>query len=365
MSAIRLVNITKRYGSLTAVDDFTIDIKDGEYLTIVGPTGAGKTTILKIIAGLVEQDSGSVFIGNELINEYPPEKRSAVYFPQTYSLFPHFNVWENATFAPRIQGMREQEIDTIGKEMLNMVRLWKRPDALPIELSGGMQQRCGLARALAANARVLLLDEPLRALDARLRIELRYELRRLVKDLKITAIHVTHDQEEAMSISDRIAVIRSGKLEQVDTPQKLFDNPKNPFVANFIGFSNFIEGVVVDKTDDVLTINSTYGDHIMANGGFDIGNKIVASIKIEHTAVDKQNEGGPNTFFGEIEDFTFLGKFTMLDVKLDNGRKIVSKVPSTIALGYSKREKVRVKFPQEKLIIFEYPKLGLIKELGV
>lgn len=365
MVAIRLSNITKRYGSLTAVDDFTIDVKDGEYLTIIGPTGAGKTTILKIIAGLVEQDSGDVFIGGEQVNEYPPEKRSAVYFPQTYSLFPHFNVWENTTFAPRIQGVGEQEISTIGKEMLTMVRLWKRPDALPSELSGGMQQRCGLARALAANASVLLLDEPLRALDARLRIELRYELRKLVKDLNITAIHVTHDQEEAMSISDRIAVIKNGRLEQIDTPQKLFDIPKNPFVANFIGFSNFIEGVIVNKTDDLLTIKGTYDDTIMTNGEFNIGDKVVASIKIEYVVVDKQNEGGPNTFFGEIEDFTFLGKFTTLDVKLDNGRRIISKLPSTIALSYSKGEKVRIKFPQEKLIAFECPNGGFINELGV
>jgi spermidine/putrescine transport system ATP-binding protein len=254
MVLIKISNVTKKFGEIKALDSIDLDVMNGEYLCILGPTGAGKTTLLRIIAGLLNPDQGDVYIDGKWMNNVPPEGHNAVYMFQQYALFPHMNVWKNVSFGPLIKNMDKERIDNLTSEILEMVRLENRKDAYPNELSGGMQQRVALARGLSSGSRILLLDEPLGALDARLRVDIRAQLRQLVKDQKLTAIHVTHDQEEALMIADRIAIIRNGEIEQIGTPHETYLNPKSIFVTSFVGGANFFEGNIRDKKHSFYTI---------------------------------------------------------------------------------------------------------------
>ena len=242
MPDVRLVNVTKRFGKIVAVDNVNLHVYDKEYFSLLGPSGCGKTTLLRLIAGLIQPDKGEIYIGDKLVNNVPPEDRDIGFVFQTFALFPHMNAWNNVIYGPRVKGFDMEKAETIGHEVFEMVKLHERLDAFPSELSGGMMQRVAVARALAAGAKLLLLDEPLGQLDAKVRNELRYEIKKMVRDLGLTAMHVTHDQSEAMAISDRIAVMKKGKVLQVGTPEELYMNPKSVFVAHFIGESNFLEG---------------------------------------------------------------------------------------------------------------------------
>lgn len=366
MPEIKLSNITKKYGKTVVVDNLNLDIMDGEYVTMLGPTGAGKTTTLRIIAGLTQQDSGNIFIDGKCVDDLLPEDREIGYLSQTYSLFPKMNVWENTIFGPLVKGWESKKIEIIGKEMLEMVRLMRRSDAYPHELSGGMQQRNALARALSTNAKILLLDEPLRALDARLRLALRFELRKLAKDLGITVVHVTHDQEEALTISDRIVIIREGRVVQVDKPEKIFNEPKNPFVSHFVGESNFIEGTVTGKTDEWTEVKDRTGNVVRAKQSmFNIGEKVVLSIKTDYTIIEKGRKTDMNKFSGKIERTMFYGRYTTFEILLDCGEKAKVKLPTSLGIGFAEGMPVTVTFPMKNFMVFEYPKYGLEKELEV
>src|SRR4030043_883151 len=222
MPDVKVVNVTKKYGKVYALDNVSLTIHDREYFSLLGPSGCGKTTLLRVIAGLIEPDSGEIYIGDRLVNDVPPEDRDIGFVFQTFALFPHMTSWNNVTYGPRVKGYDMRKAETIGHEVLEMVKLHERLDAFPNELSGGMMQRIAVAIALAAGANLLLLGEPLGQLDAKVRNELRYDIRRMSKDLGRTAIHVTHDQSEAMAISDRIAVMRKGAVKQVGTPSELY-----------------------------------------------------------------------------------------------------------------------------------------------
>src|SRR5512136_739414 len=244
MPNIRVVNLTKKFGSVTALENINLEVHDQEYFSLLGPSGCGKTTLLRLIAGLIEPDSGEIWIGDKRVDAVPPEDRDIGFVFQTFALFPHMSVWDNVLYGPKVKNFNLKEAETIGDEVLELVKLHERLDAYPSELSGGMMQRVAVARALAAGARLLLLDEPLGQLDAKVRNDLRYEIRKMSKDLGLTAMHVTHDQSEAMAISDRIAVMKKGTIRQVGAPSELYMAPQNIFVANFIGESNFLEGYV-------------------------------------------------------------------------------------------------------------------------
>src|SRR5512136_2890215 len=254
MPEVRVVNLTKKFGEITALEDINLDVHDKEYFSLLGPSGCGKTTLLRLIAGLIEPTSGEIYIGERRVDKVPPEDRDIGFVFQTFALFPHMTVWENVLYGPRVKNFDLKEAETIGDEVLELVKLHERLDAYPNELSGGMMQRIAVARALAAGARTLLLDEPLGQLDAKVRNEIRYDIRKMAKDLNLTAIHVTHDQSEAMSISDRIAVMKKGTVKQIGTPSDLYMSPQNIFVANFIGESNFFEGYVADQTGKDMLI---------------------------------------------------------------------------------------------------------------
>ena len=308
MPEVNLKNVVKTFdkGRITAVDHVNLIVRDKEYLTLLGPSGCGKTTTLRMIAGLELPDEGEISIGERLVSNLPPEYRDIGYVFQEYALFPHMDVWNNVTYGPRVKGWEEAKSDRIGREMLELVRLFERTDAFPSELSGGMRQRVALARALSSGSKLLLLDEPLGALDAKIRTDLRYEIRKLVKDLQLTAIHVTHDQAEAMAISDRIAVMRKGKILQVGTPQELYLNPQHIFVANFVGESNFLEGYVADRVDHKLTVELRGGLSVKSlNKDHKKGEKVVVAIRPEVLSITKGEKSGVNSIGGNIEGFRF------------------------------------------------------------
>ncbi len=359
---LKTTGLAKRFGDITAVGGIDLTVNRGEYFIVLGPSGAGKTTLLKMVAGLIEPDSGSIEIEGRSVDNLPPERRNIAFLSQEYSLFPHMTVWENTVFGPMMMGWSEREMHSIGVEMLNMVHLFDRKDAYPTELSGGMQQRNALARALARTAGLLLLDEPLRALDARLRLSLRWELRKLSTALKITTLHVTHDQEEAMSIADRIMVIRKGRIIQVGTPDELYNQPATPFVANFLGQANFIEGTII-SSGDVTMIKDLYGREFRAPpSSFKEGERVVAAIKTERMRISE--EMAENTIEFEVVRRMFLGRFVDYTLKSAEGEKFYMKVPHTVDL-LEPGQKVPVRMPERNLMVFGYPEKGLKEELRV
>ena len=239
-------DLRKRYGAVKALDGVTFDVESGEYFVILGPVGSGRSTLLKCIAGLERPDSGDILFDGESVLGLPPEKRLVGYMPPGYALFPHMTVWENVAYGLWIRGYPRREVEERVEEALKLVGLLHRADSYPHQLSGGQRQRIALARALASGARVLLLDEPLTALDAVLTLEVRREVRRLAKSLGLTVIHVTHNQEEAMAVADRVAVMRRGKVEQVGSPEEVYFNPLTPFEAKFVADANLLPGKLVE-----------------------------------------------------------------------------------------------------------------------
>jgi len=362
MPSIKLVNIRKSYGDIHAADGIDLEIRDGEYMCILGPTGAGKTTLLRVLCGLTGPDEGTILFEGKEMTSREPEDRGAVMLSQTYSLFPQLTVQENILFGPEIRDMSDTDKEKTLTSMLDLVRLTSRSDAYPRELSGGMQQRTALARALASGCDVLLLDEPLRALDARLRISLRYELKDLAKSLGLTTIHVTHDQDEAMVMADRIAVIRDGKIIQVGTPSEVFDSPVSPFVANFVGQSNFFKGKI-ESIGDHTVIRTDSGALLEAKvSDMKVGDEAVLAIKVGNTDVSKEGVG---FLQGVVERILFEGRYLHVDMAVEGGGRISAKVPSwkldKIAVG----ERKQIRWNPDKARVFPVPKGGLEKELKV
>jgi len=366
MPEVKVENVTKTFGKgkIVAVDRVSLQINDKEYFALLGPSGCGKTTLLRLIAGLIQPDEGNIYIDGKLVNDVPPEDRGIGFVFQTYALFPHMDVWDNVTYGPRVKAWDTQQSNKIGREMLEMVRLYERSKAFPHELSGGMMQRVAVARALSAGAKLLLLDEPLGALDAKIRLELRYEIRRLVKDLELTAIHVTHDQGEAMAISDRIAVMRKGQILQVGTPQELYMNPREIFVANFVGEANFLEGYI-ESVNDVGAVLELRGKlHVkVLDKNKNLGQRVVLAIRPEALEVEKGRKKVENAMPGRVERFRFEGTNIRYEIRLENEDLVVVTRPTLAGEWFDVGEKVTVSFPPDKSFVFTYPRKGLREEL--
>ncbi|MEM3701074.1 MAG: ABC transporter ATP-binding protein [Candidatus Bathyarchaeia archaeon] len=367
MPDVRLVNVTKRFGKIVAVDNVSLHIYDKEYFSLLGPSGCGKTTLLRLIAGLIQPDKGEIYIGDRLVNDVPPEDRDIGFVFQTFALFPHMTAWDNVTYGPRVKGFDMRKAETIGHEVLEMVRLHERLDAFPNELSGGMMQRIAVARALAAGAKLLLLDEPLGQLDAKVRNELRYEIRKMAKDLELTAIHVTHDQSEAMAISDRIAVMKKGKVLQVGTPEELYINPQSIFVAHFIGESNFLEGYISNRSGKAAIVELRGGIKVQTVSNKDVkeGEKALLAIRPEIFIIEKGKKEAKNAILGRIERVTFEGTNVRYEVRLKNQDLVVIVKPSLTEEWFNMGEEVTVRFPAEKVHMFKYPEVGLKEEIAV
>ncbi len=366
MPEVRIVNVTKKFGKIAAVDNVSLTVKDKEYFSLLGPSGCGKTTLLRLIAGLITPDSGEIYIGGKLVNDVPPEDRDIGFVFQTFALFPHMKAWDNVIYGPKVKGFDMKEATTVGHEVLELVKLHERLDAYPGELSGGMMQRIAVARALAAGAKLLLLDEALGQLDAKVRNEIRYEIRKMAKDLGLTGIHVTHDQSEAMAISDRIAVMKKGKILQVGTPQELYMKPQNIFVAHFIGESNFLEGYVLERRDRNAVIEIREGAKIQAvNGTVMQGKKAVLAVRPETLIIEKGRQKNSNSVYGAVERVTFEGPNIRYEVRLDNQELVVVIKSSMSGEWLSIGDQVTVTFPVENTHVFSVPEGGLKEAISV
>ncbi len=366
MPEVRVVNLTKTFGDIVALDNVNLTVRDKEYFALLGPSGCGKTTLLRLIAGLIEADKGEIYIGGKRVDDVPPEDREIGFVFQTFALFPHMTAWENVNYGPRVKNFDLKEAGTISHEVLELVKLHERMNAYPSELSGGMMQRIAVARALAAGAKTLLLDEPLGQLDAKVRNEIRYEMRRMAKDLNLTAIHVTHDQAEAMSISDRIAVMKKGKIVQVGTPQELYMNPNSLFVAHFIGESNFLEGSVADATNGKLVIELRGGAKVHAFGmSVEKDDRAIVVVRPEVFVVEQEGNQGQNVLRGVVEKITFEGTFVRYVIKLESEDSVVVIKPSLTEKWFDVGASITLSFEPEKAHVFSYPEAGLMDEISV
>ncbi|AYD04454.1 ABC transporter ATP-binding protein [Neorhizobium sp. NCHU2750] len=302
MATVTIENLRKVYGDFVAVDNMNLDVKDGEFLILLGPSGCGKTTTLRMLAGFVEPNSGKLGIGGRDITTEPPYRRNIGLVFQNYALFPHLTIYENVAFGLRRRKLPEAEIKTRVAEALELVRLGHLEDRYPKQMSGGQQQRVAIARALAIRPDILLLDEPLSNLDAKLRLQVRDELKALQQKLGITTVMVTHDQDEAMYVGDRLVVMQEGKIQQIGSPTELYNHPANRFVASFIGRTNFVEGEIAAGQNTFTT-----------KTGLAIKTEIASQshtelmVRPEMIELSSAPTGEANCFDAEIASSVFLG----------------------------------------------------------
>ena len=327
-NAIEVKNLVKTYGNVYALKNVDLNIADGEYFVLLGPSGGGKTTLLRSIGGFIRPDSGSVNIKGQNVDDLPPDRRPTSMVFQGFALFPHMNVSQNIGYGLKLKSIDKNIIENKVNKMMDLVGLKGLSNRMPHELSGGQQQRVQLARALILENDVLLLDEPLSALDAQLRKDMCIELKRLQKTVGISFVHVTHNQEEAMSVADRIAIIADGEMVEQGTPKEIYSNPRNKFTAEFIGEKNIFEGRIKDfnKTKVVVDIDN---DNIeIANNNYKVkkNQKVSLSIKSESIQIKKisktNSKVSNNQIVGKISEITFLGQFVRYLVVLNNNQEI-------------------------------------------
>jgi spermidine/putrescine transport system ATP-binding protein len=322
--AVELSGVTKRFGEFVAVDDLTLQIYEGEFFSLLGPSGCGKTTTLRMIAGFEEPTEGEIRVAREPMRGVPPYKRPVNTVFQSYAIFPHLNVFDNVAFGLRRAGVKGEELRRRVTEACTMVQLEGFEKRKPNMLSGGQQQRVALARALVNRPKVLLLDEPLGALDLKLRKEMQLELKGLQHEVGITFVYVTHDQEEALTMSDRIAVMNEGKVQQVADPNTLYELPNNRFVANFIGQTNVFSGTVEAVNADRVTLRTRGGARIEAvtreDNGVEVGAEAHATVRPEKV---RFGGAGDNIVSAEIRQIVYLGVSTQYIAELADGAMLV------------------------------------------
>ncbi len=319
--------LTKRFGKLEVVSRASFEIEQGELFTLLGPSGCGKTTLLRLIAGFYAPDEGEIRFDDRVVNAGPPHDRGIGMVFQNYALWPHMTVFDNVAYGLKLQKLPSAEIRSRVEGVLDKVKLGGLGDRFPGQLSGGQQQRVALARALVLNPRILLLDEPLSNLDAKIRIQVRAEIRKLQKELGITTIYVTHDQEEALTLSDRILVFNKGEILQVGPPKALYERPANRFVADFIGINNLVEGTVAsaEPARRRLVVRTPLGElAALHDARFAAGDRCIVAIRPENVEVDGAPPADGNALRGRITFAAYLGHTLRYDVELAPG--IVFKV---------------------------------------
>jgi putative spermidine/putrescine transport system ATP-binding protein len=316
MSYLELANIQKRYGETVAVSDFNLAAEKGEFVSFLGPSGCGKTTTLRMIAGFEQPTAGTIRINDEDMTHRPPNKRNVGMVFQSYALFPNMTVADNIGFGLKVRKRSKDDIRKRVGELLEVVNLPDKGNRFPYQLSGGQQQRVALARALAFEPQVLLLDEPLSALDAKIRVALRHEIRSIQRQLGITTVYVTHDQEEALSLSDRVVVMSEGRVEQVGTPFEIYNFPATAFVASFVGTLNILPGVVVDAPRGDLTIQGQ-PVRLSGVGAFEgnAGREVRVALRPEMVTLG-DSANGQNRLTGKVTDVSFLGSIVRIRVGL-------------------------------------------------
>jgi spermidine/putrescine transport system ATP-binding protein len=328
---VGLYNVTKRFGATVAVDNVTIAVGRGEFFSLLGPSGCGKTTSLRMIAGFEEPDDGRVELTGRDIVGVPPYKRNVNTVFQSYALFPHMTVAENVAFGLKRKKLPKHEIRDLVRHYLELVELPTYDDRRPSQLSGGQQQRVALARALVNEPAVLLLDEPLGALDLKLRKQMQLELMRIQREVGVTFVYVTHDQEEALVMSDRLAVMSQGRVEQIGIPEDIYERPATRFVAGFIGTSNIIEAEVTGRVGDLLQIEAGPADRLLvappAGRGIHAGEEVAFTVRPEKLRVVPETEAVPDGFctvLGTVVDVVYQGVSTQLVVRTDTNTTLVA-----------------------------------------
>ncbi len=347
-------NAVKRYGDFTALDGVSLDIREGEFFTLLGPSGCGKTTLLRMIAGFNSIEGGDFYFGDKRINDMPAHKRDIGMVFQNYAIFPHLTVEENVAYGLKARSVSRAEIKKRVADALELVQISHLASRKPSELSGGQQQRVALARAFVIEPSVLLMDEPLSNLDAKLRVQMRTVIKKLQRRLGITTIYVTHDQEEALAISDRIAVMKEGKIMQIGTPSEIYAKPASPFVAGFIGVSNFIECDISGKADNAL-VRFKDGVELRMRLARDYTGKAILSARPEQLIFAKEGMSGETLFS------TFLGDFIEYEVQLDDGQSlIVNEYTKDTTVIHPVGERVHIRFDPASVSLYESEAGGVL-----
>ncbi|MFX0181782.1 MAG: ABC transporter ATP-binding protein [Candidatus Hodarchaeota archaeon] len=363
MPNVKLQDLTKYFGRVRALEGIDLDINDGEYVALLGPSGCGKTTLINCITGIIPPTRGEVFIDGNDVRALPIEKRNFAMVFQSIALFPHMTVEQNVAYGPFVNDLSRKEQSEISEKILKLVDLLDQKQLKPRQLSGGAQQKTSVARALATNERLLILDEPISALDYKVRVSLRYELRRLVKDLGLTAVHITHDQEEAMSIADRIVVMRAGEIIEIGTPQGLYENPQTLFAMNFIGESNFLEGYVKEKKPSNSYIIEFRNRQYLAvqgqNDKFNEGEGVVVAFRPESVTISSDDQN--NTLEGTIKKERFAGGYYRYTAELLTEDSII--IDSRNPLN--RKSNIFIQLDPERTRIFTAPEFGLRKVLSL
>ncbi len=338
---LKVKSLSKRFGNVVALNNFSLEVTKGELVTLLGPSGCGKTTALRIVAGLERQDSGTVFLDSRDLTLVPAHQRNMGMVFQAYSLFPNLTVAENVAF-----GLQMRKVDRTARvkrahELLDLVGLDSQSARFPHQLSGGQQQRVALARALAFEPEILLLDEPLSALDAQVRSNLREEIRRLQLSLGTTTLFVTHDQEEAMSISDRVGVMNEGKLEQIDTPDELYNHPKSVFVANFVGLMNQVSGTKTGKSVSVFGKNLKVKNEVVTDG------RVSVFIRPEFVELECAESDADAKVISRL----FLGSVSQVICQLNDGTIIHSLLASRMSGEFAPGIQVKIRVNEEEVLV--------------
>jgi ABC-type Fe3+/spermidine/putrescine transport system ATPase subunit len=360
--AVNLDRVGKDYGSHTALADINLEVGHGEFLTLLGPSGCGKTTTLRTISGFEQPTRGEIYLDGERVTDVPPHRRRVNTVFQNYALFPHMTVVDNVGYGLRFDGVRSSERRRRSLEMLERVGLSARADYRPDALSGGQMQRVALARALIKEPRVLLLDEPLSALDARLRRDLQLELKRTQRETGISFIYVTHDQEEAMVMSDRIAVLDGGHILQLSTPEDLFERPRDLFVATFIGASNMLDGSVTEIRDATAVVALATGETLIgrAGPGLEVGTQARAIIRPDYMDLAVNGGDAVNQVAAVVEDVIYIGAQRRLVLRRPDGSRIecLASPQMLTDAGVERGGALPVILPQASLHVFPRPVAG-------
>jgi len=330
---VKFDKVDKSYdGKVLVVKDLNLDIAEGEFITMLGPSGSGKTTCLMMLAGFETPTNGEIYLDGNPISNIPPHKRGIGMVFQNYALFPHMTVYENLAFPLRVRKISKDDTDKKVEKALSMVSLSGFGSRMPAQLSGGQQQRVAVARALVFDPAVVLMDEPLGALDKNLRESMQYEIKHIHESIGVTVVYVTHDQSEALTMSNRIAVFNDGKVQQLSSPDKLYEEPVNSFVAEFIGENNTFQGEVADISQDKCKIKLDSGNEILANPirVKSKGEKSIVSLRPERAIIDPE-EKMDNKFKGKIEEVIYHGDHTRVRLDLLGNKEFILKVPNSSA----------------------------------
>jgi iron(III) transport system ATP-binding protein len=347
---IKFKNVVKKYGESVIIPDLSLDVNEGEFFTLLGPSGCGKTTLLRMVAGFNTIEGGTISFNDTVINALPPGKRNIGMVFQNYAIFPHMNVWKNVAFGLTTRGVSKEEIEKRVDKMLATVKIDQFRDRMPDRLSGGQQQRVALGRAIVIEPDVLLMDEPLSNLDAKLRVEMRNAIKEIQKSVDITTIYVTHDQEEAMAVSDRIAIMNNGVIQHVGSPREIYQRPENIFVATFIGHSSILTGTLKNNGGKQ---ELTVGDYTLDLSGTTIKNDGETEVKVSVRPEEFYFSDEADGIKGTITSSVFLGLYTQNFVRLDNGLELEFVDQSSGGKVFNSGDRIALKVYADKINIFD------------